>query len=408
MTPLLCTSLTFAFILITVTPAHGAGNVVIQWNSSALEAVRQSKMGPPMVARALAIAHTCMYDAWAAYDDEAIGTQLAATLRRPEAERNEANRSKAISYAAYLALSDLFPAQKSVLLDAQMISLGFDPADHSTNPATPSGIGNLACAAVLSIRHNDGSNQLGNLTASGVPYADYTGYVPVNPPSTVPVNPATVADVNSWQPLQYFDATGKFVTQRFLAAQWLNVTPFALSSGSEFRDTLAKMGPARFGSPAFLREAEEVIDLSAHLTDRQKMVAEYWKDGPNSETPPGHWCLFAQFVSTRDNHSLSDDVKMFFAMTNATFDSSIVAWDAKRAFDSVRPATAIPFLFQGKSIQAWGGPLKGTITMDGSQWIPYQPRYVPDSAVSRIHLRPQHLQRGRRNRLASFHGERRF
>jgi len=35
-------------------------------------------------------------------------------------------------------------------------------------------VGNMACAAVLNFRHNDGSNQLGNLTASGVPYADYT------------------------------------------------------------------------------------------------------------------------------------------------------------------------------------------------------------------------------------------
>jgi hypothetical protein len=49
----------------------------------------------------------------------------------------------------------------------------------------------------------------------------------------------------------------------------------------------------------------------------------------------------------------------------------------KRAYDSVRPVTAIPFLFQGKKIRAWGGPGKGTIEMDGSQWIPYQPASFP-------------------------------
>src|SRR5260370_32861003 len=68
---------------------------------------------------------------------------------------------------------------------------------------------------------------------------------------------------------------------------------------------------------------------------------------------------------------------MFFVLTNAIFDASIVAWDAKRAFDSVRPATAICFLFHGQQIQSWGGPGKGTVTMDGKDWLPYQPTTFP-------------------------------
>ena len=113
------------------------------------------------------------------------------------------------------------------------------------------------------------------------------------------------------------------------------------------------------------------------MTDRQKMTAEYWANGPHTELPPGHWDLFAQFVSNRDEHSVDQDVKMFFALTNAIFDAGIAAWDAKRSFDSVRPATAIPFLFQGRQIKAWGGPYEGTVTEDGSQWIPYQPSTFP-------------------------------
>jgi hypothetical protein len=91
-----------------------------------------------------------------------------------------------------------------------------------------------------------------------------------------------------------------------------------------------------------------------------------------AEQPPGHWALFAQFVSARDHHTLDDDVKMFFVLSNAIFDAGIAAWDTKRAYDSVRPITAIPLLFKDKKIQAWGGPGKGTVEMDGSQWIPYQ------------------------------------
>ena len=352
-------------------------NVVIQWNNAALQGVRDSRIGPPMVARALAIVHTCIYDAWAAYDERALGTQLGGSLRQQHSKHKRANQNKAISFAAYRAAVDLFPVDKASVFDPLMAQLGYDPNDISTDTTTPSGIGNVACAAVLTFRHNDGSNQLGNLTASGAPYADYTGYVPVNPPSTVPVNPATVVDVNHWQPLSYFDATGTFVTPKYIAPFWGKVTPFALISGDQFRALIAQSGPVLFGSPIFLQQAQDLVTFSANLTDEQKMIAEYWADGPHSELPPGHWDLFAQFVSARDHHELADDVKMFFAMTNAIFDGGIVAWDAKRAFNSVRPVTAIPFLFQGQQIQAWGGPGKGTVGMDGSNWIPYQPSTFP-------------------------------
>jgi hypothetical protein len=107
------------------------------------------------------------------------------------------------------------------------------------------------------------------------------------------------------------------------------------------------------------------------------MIAEYWNDGPYTVQPPGHWALFAQWISERDHHTLDDDVKMFFVLSNAIFDAGIAAWDAKRAYDSVRPITAISFLYRGKTIRAWGGPGKGTVAMDGAQWIPYQAATFP-------------------------------
>ena len=107
------------------------------------------------------------------------------------------------------------------------------------------------------------------------------------------------------------------------------------------------------------------------------MIAEYWQLGPHTEQPPGHWDLFAQYVSARDHHTLDDDVKMFFVLTNAIFDAGIASWDAKRVFDSVRPVTAIPYLFHGQQIQCWGGPGQGTVTADGDHWIPYQKLTFP-------------------------------
>jgi hypothetical protein len=358
--------------------SRASDNVVVRWNSAALQGVRDSRIGPPMVARALAIVHTCIFDAWAAYDKRAVGTQFGGELRRPKRERTLANKNEAISFAAYRALVDLFALDKASVFDPLMADLGYDPTNRTINTDTPAGIGNVACAAVLAFRHGDGSNQLGDLHPG--PYSDWTGYVSVNPASTVPVNPGLVLDPNHWQALTYDDGatTPKphIVTQSFVGAQWYRVVPFAMTSPDQFRSFVAQFGPALYGSETYLQQSKDLITISANLTDERKMIAEYWANGPRTELPPGHWDLFAEFVSRRDHHTVDDDAKMFFALTNAIFDAGIAAWDAKRVFDSVRPIQAIPYLFHGQQITAWR-PFQGTQTFDGSLWIPYQMSTFP-------------------------------
>ena len=178
------TSRTPVLHLTRVEPSGAEVNVALQWNQTSLEAVSNGTLGPPMVARALAIVHTAMYDAWTAYDEMAVGTRLGASLRRPSAEHNLANKNEAVSFAAYRALVDLFPAQIA-RFDTRMAALGLDPRNTTQVATTPAGIGNLAAAAVLSFRHQDGSNQLGTLGPTGQPYSDYTGYVPVNTPDAI-------------------------------------------------------------------------------------------------------------------------------------------------------------------------------------------------------------------------------
>lgn len=331
--------------------AVAADNVVIQWNNAALEAVRISHIGPPQVARANAIVHTAMYDAWAAYDPVAVGTRLGGTLRQVPANMTEANKAKAMSYAAYRSLSDLYgnDASLQTTFDDLMASLGYDKNDTSTDTNTPVGVGNVAAAAVITFRHGDGSNQLGG-------YADTTGYVSVN-------TPTTINDVNRWQPLSI---NGN--EQHFIAPHWYTVTPFALTSAGQFRPANLITYPSR----DFTKQTDEVLHYSAALNDKQKVIAEYWADGPTSELPPGHWCLFAQYVSNRDGHTLDQDAKMFFALTNGIFDASIVAWDAKRAYDSVRPVTAVHYIYAGQMVRAWLGPYLGTGLIRGEDWRPYQ------------------------------------
>src|SRR5437899_6220483 len=335
-------------------------NVALQWDNAALQAIRVTTPGPPIVARALAIAHTAMYDAWAAYADQAVGTRWWGAWRRAPVERTLANKDEAVSFAAYRALVDLFPTQMPAFNDA-MRSLGYDPANGSTDVATPAGVGNMAAAAVIAFRHVDGANQLGDLHPGA--YSDYTGYVSVN-------DPDHINDPNRWQPLRFSDGHGGFVTPGFIAPQWGRVVPFALTSGSQFRPPEV---PNLYPFGGYRVQAEQILHYSARLTDTQKAIAEYWADGPHSELPPGHWMLFGQFVSRRDGHTLDRDVKMFFALANAVFDAGIVAWDCKRAYDYVRPVTAVHFLFAGKKVRAWAGPYRGTRVIDGADWEPYQP-----------------------------------
>src|SRR4030081_3739430 len=89
-------------------PEQVTPNAVTQWNNAALQGGRDTRIGPPMVARALATVHTCIYDAWAAYDRKALGTQLGGSLRQHTSQRHLANQNKAISFAAYRAAVDLF------------------------------------------------------------------------------------------------------------------------------------------------------------------------------------------------------------------------------------------------------------------------------------------------------------
>ena len=339
--------------------AQPGDNVALVWDEAVLQGIRDTLPGPTIAARALAVTHTAMFDAWAAYDERAVPTRPHRGWRRPAAESTDANRAKAVSYAGYRVVRDLFPSDAAAL-DLLMGQLGYDIADASTDAATPSGIGNTAAASVLAFRHGDGSNQLGNLHPG--PYSDYTGYAAVN-------TPTTVVDPNRWQPLSIVNAQGQIVAQTYTTPQWGLVAPFALASGSEHRPP----APVFWPDPEYQTQADELIAISANLTDAQKVQAEYFADGPSSEFPPGHWALFAQFVSRRDRHSLDDDVKMFFALGNALLDAGICAWDAKRAYDYVRPITAIRFLYADKpSIYSWGGPFQGTRLIPGATWRPYQ------------------------------------
>jgi hypothetical protein len=88
--------------------------------------------------------------------------------------------------------------------------------------------------------------------------------------------------------------------------------------------------------------------------DLGRVLAEFWADGPHSETPPGHWNTlandavghpsFERLLFGEDSvEPLEWDVKMYLALNGAVHDAAIAAWELKRASESARPVALIRY-----------------------------------------------------------------
>ncbi|MEE9406983.1 MAG: T9SS type A sorting domain-containing protein [Polaribacter sp.] len=90
--------------------------------------------------------------------------------------------------------------------------------------------------------------------------------------------------------------------------------------------------------------------------DYSRVLAEFWADGPDSETPPGHWFTILNYVS---DHPLSSttfgaskrklptlewDVKSYLVLAGAMHDSAINTWGIKGYYDYIRPISAIRYM----------------------------------------------------------------
>jgi hypothetical protein len=349
-----------------VAEATGAENLAYKWGKIALEATANDtekfRPRPTVTSRMLGLVWTAVFDAWSRYDAKAVPVYLKNVERVPVNNRSLKNKEAAISYAAYKMMRTYFYSD-SVMLRNKMKEFGFDPDNESLDPTTPEGIGNLAAKAVLENRQNDGSNETGTMPGSaGKAYADYTGYRPVN-------SADTLNDIKRWQPKYFTDGKGGKFAPGCLTPHWGKVKPLLLDSGSQFRC----QPPPAIGSLQLEQEVKEVVELQAKLTNEQKALVEFMRDGPKSVQQAGHWLIFAQDVSVRDKHTLDEDVKMYFAVEAAAMDGFIACWDTKMEYDFARPYTLVHYYYKDKKIKGWGGPEKGMIEMLGQDWRPYSP-----------------------------------
>lgn len=341
-------------------------NIAYRWAEIALQATAKDterfRPRPTVTSRYLGLVFVAIFDAWSRYDSAATPVYLNDVNRRPRSEQTLQNKKIAVSYAALRTLNEYYYSD-SLIFRRAMVDFGMDPDNRSLDPETPEGIGNLSAKLLIEARRHDGSNNYGDEPGSeGQPYFDYTHYVPVN-------RADQLNDINRWQPIYFLTPDGKKYAPDCLTPFWGKVKPVALDSSSQFRAT----PPPLVGSKQLEEDVKQVVDLQAHLTNEEKALVEFMRDGPSSVQQAGHWLRFAMNVSARDHHGLDEDVKLFFLTQVTAMDAFIACWDTKMTYDFGRPYAFVHYYFKDKTIQGWGGPEKGMISMKGQDWRPYSP-----------------------------------
>lgn len=311
-----------------------------------------------IVLRITTIITNAWFDAIAPYHPTATGI-YSDLGRRPAREATEAHPNTAIFYASKRVLDSLMPAYAADWR-AMLEAVRLDPDDTSEDHETAVGIGNAAGSGILAVREHDGINQLGDegdRSYNGVPYADYTGYEPVN-------TATELHDPGRWQPQVISARMGIFRAQQFVTPQLRMTLPYSYESVEAFDvPAPAKSDPE---TPAYKEQVDEVLAVSANLTDYQKMAAELFD---NKILGLGFSALYA---SERNGLSLEELVQYDFLTNMAALDAAIAVWNLKHRYDAVRPFSAIRHVYGDDPVTAWGGPGMGTVDdLPANQWRSY-------------------------------------
>jgi membrane-associated phospholipid phosphatase len=275
-------------------------DVILDWNANLLNAIYTDKTAPPVASRNMAIVQSAVFDAVNSFAKTYKNYHFTGTA--PVGGSVEA----AAASAAYNALLALYPKQKTFFDQAFTSSL----AKITDGAAEDAGVvfGKTVADDLLSFRGNDGADKT-------------VAYSPGNNPG-------------DWQPTAPALAAA-------LLPQWGNVTPFGITSGSQFRPA----GEPALTSDKYTADFNQVKDLgsfnSTTRTAEQTQIAQFWADGGGTFTPPGHWNQIAQNVAATKGNSLLENARLFALLDISLADAGIAAWDAKYQYSFWRPITAI-------------------------------------------------------------------
>jgi hypothetical protein len=279
-------------------------DIVTEWNEAALNAIRATGAPPPKASRALAMSHLAVYDAVNSITlnhETYLGYQPLVGPTSIEA---------AAAQAAHSVLSSLFTAPAQTAAFDALLSTHLAGIADPIQKANGMTLGSNAASAMLASRVADNSTSVVNY-----------------------VNPAP-GTIGVWTPTPNAFAN-------YLLPQWKDVTPFAMTSGSQFRPA----GAPSINSDYYTSSYNEVKSLGSKTgstrTADQTDIAFFWADGSGTSTPPGHWNSITQQISSDQGLTLEQNARLFALLNMATADAAIAAWDSK--FDEAlwRPVTAI-------------------------------------------------------------------
>lgn len=280
-------------------------DVVLDWNATALEAVKSAGLLPPVATRNLAMVHTAIYDAVNAIEQTGSNYYVKDVVA-PQG----ASREAAVAAAAHDVLVSLFPTQKATFDAAVTSSLAEIPDGKSEDDGVT--LGKSVAEEIIAWRSADELR----LIPPGLSYTPGTeaGNYQLTPPSFS---------------LPHFQ-------------QWANITPWTMTSASQFRPD----GPAALDSDEYVAEFNQMKDLgrkdSATRTADQTEIALFWTDPQGTYLPAGHFNQIAEQAALSRGNTLSENARLFAQLNTAAADSLIATWDAKVHYDSWRPITAIP------------------------------------------------------------------
>ena len=266
-------------------------------------------LAPAAPAQARQHSNAAVVERWLEVELEAIA---ANRINPPRASRELALLSVAMDRAAIESRGSSKPA-----IDAAATTvLGYLFPDLALRAAPGSDRANGRGGRALGRRIGDEMVARAAVDGADIPWV---GSVPSGPGMWVPTPPAFA---NPLEPG---------------AASW---RPWNLESGSEFRPP----PPFPFGGPQWTAEVQQVYDVSRALTPEQRAIALFWADGSGTITPPGHWNRIALDLIRDGGLNTDQAARVLAALNTAQADAFIACWDAKYAYWTMRPVTAVRML----------------------------------------------------------------
>lgn len=274
--------------------------VITDWNLTAFQVIKAGDgyVDPMAASRSLAMVHAAMHDA----ANGAHPRYQRHALDRLPTEATRADAAVAASQAAHDVLAALYPQAAATAIAKVQLDRTLFEAGIGVSVEAGVRLGKAAAAAVLAKRAGDGAD-------GEEPYVEGT------------------------QPGNYrFTAPFKFAA----APHWRHVTPFVLTSTSQFR-TAAQ--PA-LTSEAYARAFNEVKSVggmaSAHRSADETHYAAFWYEFSDIG-----WNRVARAAAGRVKQDLWERARTFALLNMAMADAYIAGWDSKYHHNFWRPVTAI-------------------------------------------------------------------